>query len=125
MALGSPIAAAAIALPFFTPWLVGASFGAAVGGVVVLETKLERDHAFHRFLTALEHESSPEETTSSPYQDLARASKEFKVSLFLPPAGTILGGAGKTIEVTKSALNIGSRMSSRVKDKLRSKKDHR
>lgn len=125
LALGIPIAAAAIALPFFTPWIVGASFGAAAGGVAVLETKLERDQAFHRFLTVLEHESSPEETTSSRYQDLARADKEFKVSLFLPPAGAILGGAGKTIEVTKSALNIGARMSSRVKDKLRSKKDHR
>jgi hypothetical protein len=129
LAIGIPIAAAAIALPFFTPWIVGASFGAAAGGMAVVETKIERDHAFHRFLSVLEHETGPEETTSSRYQDLARADKEFKVSLFLPPAGAILGGAGKTIEVTKSALNIGVRMSSRAKDKLRSKtdypKDHR
>ncbi len=125
LALGIPITAAAIALPFFTPWIIGASFGAAAGGAAVLETKLERDHAFHRFLAVLEHETGAEETTSPRYQDLTKADKEFKVSLFLPPAGAILGGAGKTIEVTKSALNIGVRMSSRVKDKLQSKKDNR
>ncbi len=121
LAIGIPIAVTGIALPFFTPWVVGAGFGAAAGGLAVLESKLERDYAFQRFMAVLEHENATEKPASERYQDLMRADKELKVSLFLPPAGAILGGGAKTIEVTKAALNIGVRMSSRAKNQLFSK----
>jgi hypothetical protein len=80
------------------------------GSVAVVESKLNRDEAAHRFLTAVEYENVQQEKTSDAYAKLAQADKEFKVSLILPPAGAILGGAGKTVEVTRVALGMGARL---------------
>ncbi len=111
LAIGIPLAVTAIAVPFFTPWIIGAGVGALVGSVAVVESKLNRDEAAHRFLTVVEYENVQQDQTSAAYSKLAQADKEFKVSLILPPAGAILGGAGKTIEVTRAALGLGARMS--------------
>lgn len=117
LAIGVPLAAAAIAVPFFAPWIVGAGVGALVGSVAVVESKLTRDEAAHRFLTVVEYENVQQEKTSDAYAKLAQADKEFKVSLILPPAGAILGGAGKTIEVTRAAIGVGARMSANMIEK--------
>jgi hypothetical protein len=117
LAIGIPLAATAIAVPFFTPWVIGAGVGALVGSVAVVESKLSRDEAAHRFLRVVEYENVQQEKTSDAYAKLAQADKEFKVSLILPPAGAILGGAGKTVEVTRLALGLGARMSANVVEK--------
>jgi hypothetical protein len=117
LAIGIPLAVTAIAVPFFTPWIIGAGVGALAGSVAVVETKLNRDEAAHRFLTVVEYENVQQEKTSDAYAKLAQADKEFKVSLFLPPAGAILGGTGKTVEVTRLALGIGARMSANAIEK--------
>lgn len=117
LAIGIPLAATAIVVPFFTPWVIGAGVGALVGSVAVVESKLNRDDAAHRFLTVVEYENVEQEKASAAYSKLAQADKEFKVSLILPPAGAILGGGGKTIEVTRAALSIGARMSTNVLEK--------
>lgn len=117
LAIGIPLAATAIAVPFFAPWIVGAGVGALVGSVAVVESKLSRDEAAHRFLTVVEYENVQQEKTSDAYAKLAQADKEFKVSLILPPAGAILGGAGKTVEVTRAAIGLGARMSANMIEK--------
>lgn len=117
LAIGIPLAVTAIAVPFFTPWVIGAGVGALAGSVAVVESKLSRDEAAHRFLTVVEYENVQQEKTSDAYAKLAQADKEFKVSLILPPVGAILGGAGKTVEVTRMALGIGARMSANVMEK--------
>lgn len=117
LALGIPLAVTAIVVPFFTPWIIGAGVGAAAGSVAVVESKLSRDEAAHRFMTVVEYENVHQDRPTEPYQRLAEADKEFKVSLILPPAGAILGGVGKTVEVTRAALNIGARMSVNLAEK--------
>lgn len=117
LAIGVPLAVAAIAVPFFAPWVVGAGVGALVGSVAVVESKLARDEAAHRFLTVVEYENVQQEKTSDAYARLAQADKEFKVSLILPPAGAILGGAGKTVEATRAAVGLGARMSANMVEK--------
>lgn len=117
LAIGIPLAVTAIAVPFFTPWVIGAGVGALVGSVAVIESKLNRDEAAHRFMTVVEYENVQQEKTSDAYAKLAQADKEFIVSLILPPAGAILGGAGKTVQVTRAAIGLGARMSANAIEK--------